>query len=152
MADTDFLPEGNDAWKQHYVLLEQFTREWDVRPDLGVTAHGCDRCVELSLAYPKHDESNTLEMVQWHTTKRNVSTMRELAAAIVAACDFVDESNPVWAEHHSPMLPLHSVCNGFAIEDDCDLDDSAESIPTRSLANSPSAPNPASGYPDIHCT
>lgn len=124
----DFLPEGNDAWKQHHVLLEKFTREWDVRHDLSVTAHGCDRCVEIGLAYPKRDASDKLEMVQWHTTKRNVHTMRELATAIVAACDFVDESNPVWASHGLPLTPVESMVasddfNPFMLEDDCDADD-----------------------------
>jgi NADPH-dependent 7-cyano-7-deazaguanine reductase QueF len=35
---------------------------------------------------------------QYHTTQRNVTTMRELAAAILATCDFVEHCNPAWAE------------------------------------------------------
>lgn len=86
-----------DAWKQHHDLLERFTRRFEPRNDLAVVAHACDRSVELSLGTPRNGRS--LLRYNWHSTKRNVRTMRELAEALLAACDFVEEMNPTWALH-----------------------------------------------------
>lgn len=88
-----------DAWRQHDELLDRFTKEWEVRPDLVVTAYACDRSVQFSLIEidPTKDRFD-LQREHHHTTQRSVSTMQELAEALLAACDFVEESNPTWAE------------------------------------------------------
>lgn len=91
---------ADDAWKQHLDLLDTFTQSAEVRKDLRVTAHATDRAVELIVYYPS--TGKRFEMPRYHTTgPRNVGTMRELANAILAACDFVDESNPTWAARRS---------------------------------------------------
>jgi len=85
----------DDAWKQLYDLTNHYTETWKVRGDIKVTAHATHRGVELNIA----DESQIgLALKQWTSTgKRNVNTFRELADAINAACDFVEEENPEWA-------------------------------------------------------
>ena len=84
-----------DAWEQADVLRRRFTKEWLVRADLRVRALGTERCVEFGLG-DTHDGLNRFRM-RFETTRRNVGTMREVAAALIAACDFVDEANPQWA-------------------------------------------------------
>lgn len=74
-----------DAWLQLCNLLERFTQERMVRRDLIVTALATERKVRL-----RTDPS---------VTDHNVGTMRELAEAILVACDFVDDSNPTWASY-----------------------------------------------------
>lgn len=91
---------SDDAWKQHFDLLEQFTQSREVRPDLKVIAHACDRTVSLHLGTP-NDSHRSLIRYHWKSTQRNVRTMRELAHALLDACDFVEASNPVWASHTS---------------------------------------------------
>ena len=86
------MSKTDDAWKQLHKLLEKFTRNWEVRKDIEVVARACDRGVELILWDHAGERA-----CQLSTGKRNVSTMRELAAALTAACDFVDASNPIWA-------------------------------------------------------
>lgn len=86
--------DAPDAWKQLHDLLGANTTSLDVRHDLSVTAHGCNRSVELNLAYHTDD----VGMRRWHSTgERNVGTMRELAQALLDACDFVEQVNPTWA-------------------------------------------------------
>ncbi len=93
-----------DAWKKLHDLLNRYTKEWDVRPDLSVTAHATDRGVEIQIGKRREDYRGKMDgrgEYAWQSSgPRNVSTMRELAAAIITACDFVDESNPKWADHH----------------------------------------------------
>lgn len=84
-----------DAWRQQHELLEKFTTMVDVRADLRVTALACERTVRFSLGCPPNEHGRR----HWHETQRNVGTMRELAKALNEACDFVEMSNPVWAEH-----------------------------------------------------
>jgi hypothetical protein len=84
---------SKDAWKQEHDLHEKFTKEWDVRPDLSVVALACDRTVRFDLRY---SDDGPLKMGRWHSTQRNVGTMRELANALLDACDFVEASNPKW--------------------------------------------------------
>lgn len=90
-----------DAWQRLNELLERFIKEWDVRPDLSVTAHACDRSVEFQIGEARVDHHGPLDVRDkfiWHSAgRRNVSTMRELAQALLDACDFVDASNPEWA-------------------------------------------------------
>lgn len=72
--------------------------EVDVRHDIVVAALGLDRAVMLTFRETDHDkDALDKRRYRYHTTQRNVSTMRELAQALLDACDFVDESNPVWA-------------------------------------------------------
>ncbi len=86
-----------DAWEQRHHLMIEYTQEWEVRSDLKVTAQGCDRCVQLAVGlgvpHPKFPW-----MQKFHYTQRNVDTMRELAGALLAACDLVEKANPTWAE------------------------------------------------------
>jgi hypothetical protein len=87
-----------DAWKKEHKLLEKYTRSTEVRKDIEVIARGCARGVELILwDMPKgpFDVKRNYKS----TGKRNVSTMRELAEALLEACDFVEKSNPEWAKH-----------------------------------------------------
>lgn len=89
---------GHDAWKQLLDVQDRFTRAIDVRPDLKVEAFGCERSVRFTWT----DEDHTKDVLdprrkRHHWTERNVSTMRELAEALLAACDFVDHVNPGWA-------------------------------------------------------
>lgn len=95
----------DDAWKQHHDLLEKYTQEWTPRVDLKVWAHATDRAVEIEVGERRVPEPEGLTKLTkwiWHGSgQRNVGTMRELAHAILEACDFVDESNPVWAEGHA---------------------------------------------------
>lgn len=93
----------DDAWKQHDDLIRQYTDKTKVRADIEVVARAVERGVEVRIGRRNPKATNSYEFPQWlwsSTGKRNVNTMRELAAAIVAACDFVDESNPVWASKH----------------------------------------------------
>lgn len=83
-----------DAWRQAHELHQRFTTKVDVRADLRVMAHACDRTVSFGLGYERTDFGGW----RFHTTKRNVGTMRELANALLDACDFVEESNPEWTE------------------------------------------------------
>lgn len=92
-----------DAWKQLHELWDKFSTRVDVRNDLRVEALGPDRAVRVSIAYP---QQKAHEIRRWHTSMpRNVGTMRELAQAIIDACDFVDAVNPKWASHH-PAGPI----------------------------------------------
>lgn len=73
----------SDAWKQLDDLQRKYTQEIEVRRDLVVTALGTERGVRLTLGA--------------RSTQRNVSTMRELAQALLEACAFVEDANPEWA-------------------------------------------------------
>lgn len=87
-----------DAWKQYVDLLEQFTIEEEVRPDLVVRGLAWDRSVEFTLIETDYTKDEfDLTRRRYHSTTRNVKTMRELAKALLEACDFVEETNPVWA-------------------------------------------------------
>ncbi len=91
-----------DAWEQRYKLLLKYTHEWKVRDDLKVIANGCDRNVELRLGQRTNEPPGSLHRWSWRTTQRNVSTMRELAEALLVACDFVEQTNPTWAKARLP--------------------------------------------------
>lgn len=106
-----------DAWRQHDDLLRRYTKEWLVRPDLQVRALATERAVEFGLGELGEGKLTDLTgMLAWHFTTRrgNVSTMRELALTLWSACDFVDASNPKWAEHPSDLDPVES----FEVRDD----------------------------------
>lgn len=88
-----------DAWKQFQELLEKYTMRLKVRKDIEVVARATDRGVELILWSSTHEGMMTKRSYQT-TGPRNVVTMRELADALNAACDFVEDSNPEWAKHN----------------------------------------------------
>jgi hypothetical protein len=100
-----------DAWKQKNDLLAKYTKEWKVRSDLVVTAIAWDRGVRLEVGRfdsPKLDPSRRdgkplVGPRNYAITNRNVTTMRELAQALMDACDFVVESNPEWASKNPPL-------------------------------------------------
>lgn len=79
----EIAPPDVDVWKQVHDLWKAYSRKWKVRSDLVVTALGPDRTVRLQVGSAD--------------VRRNVNTMRELAAALLAACDFVEMANPRWA-------------------------------------------------------
>lgn len=90
----------NDAWKLHDELLRKYTKVWQPRQDLKITAVAWDRGVELEIG-EKAKERDSLGDIRfiWHSAgKRNVRTMREVAYALLEAADFVEESNPGWAD------------------------------------------------------
>lgn len=89
---------ANDAWHQHYALVGKYTKEWEVRKDIKVLALACDRSIRFTLV--EHDYTKDGSgRERWHSTQRGVQTMRQLAHVLLAACDFVEESNPEWARH-----------------------------------------------------
>jgi hypothetical protein len=92
-----------DAWEQLDELYRKFTRRWEVRTDLKVTARATDRTVELGLAEPL---LKLHEMRRWHVTTRNVVTMRDLAKCLNAACDFVENANPKWASFGPDVVAI----------------------------------------------
>lgn len=92
----------DDAWKQYDALLEKFTQAVDVRSNIRVIARATDRGVELVVSKEDWSKVNPMTRIapmetSTSTGSRNVSTMRELAQALMDACDFVDEANPLWA-------------------------------------------------------
>lgn len=94
-----------DAWEQVYDITRANTRRWEVRPDIEVTALGVDRSVQLRLGTDSGKlNASGVAKDPIKVTKRNVGTMRELAAVLLAACDFVDFANPQWASHEHPPL------------------------------------------------
>jgi hypothetical protein len=86
-----------DAWKQWNDIYDAHYEEWEVRADLKVEALGVERAVRLSLGERRNDDHPVYKW-KWKRVQRNVSTMRELAEAILAACDSVERSNPIWAK------------------------------------------------------
>jgi hypothetical protein len=95
-----------DAWKQFGDLKSKFTKVFQPKKDLKVTALAHERCVKFELGYwPQPSRKNLFTgkpSMYYHQTTRNVITMRELAQALLDACDFVDASNPEWADRRYP--------------------------------------------------
>ncbi len=89
-----------DAWKQVSDLWAKFSKRWEIRNDLKVTALGPDRAVRLEVGISSKMDPRRLVGGGHAVTTRNVITMRELGEALIAACDFVDEVNPEWAKGH----------------------------------------------------
>ncbi len=92
----------DDAWKRMDDLRRECTKTYTVRPDLLIKALACDRTVRFTLV--KRDSDDKLYYRSpdgerhYYSTERNVGTMRELAHALLEACDFVEGLNPTWAE------------------------------------------------------
>lgn len=88
-----------DAWKQLDDLRTKYTTETEIRPNLIVTALGLERTVRLTFVETdtRVGEADKRRR-RYHSTQRNVSTMRELAEAILEACYFVECANPEWAQ------------------------------------------------------
>jgi hypothetical protein len=80
-------------------LVERFTTETEVRSDIVVQAQACERAIKVTLIEADYSKGPLDKgRRQYHSTGlRNVSTMRDLAQAILDACDFVDASNPAWS-------------------------------------------------------
>lgn len=104
MATPKKKKQIDDAWKQYADLRDKYSTRTKVRSDIIVQAHALDRGVELTLVKedlsPKHGRLDPHRFSYRSTGSRNVSTMRELAEALLDACDFVDASNQVWASKH----------------------------------------------------
>lgn len=94
--------QEDDAWKQYSDLFSRFYTSVKVREDLIVEALGVERTVRFTLKTDNPNARGPFSIDRWfrHSTQRNVSTMRELAQALLDACDFVDASNPQWASKH----------------------------------------------------
>lgn len=97
MTDQDD-PYKDDAWKKLFDLWEENGKTFEVRDDLVVQALGPDRSVRLTMYEhttpgDEHDFKR-----RYIATDRNISTMRELAQALLDACDFVEACNPHWTE------------------------------------------------------
>lgn len=90
-------PNEEDAWAQIDAISRKYTKEWLPRKDLRVRALGTERCVELGLGEMNDKFQMGQDMMDFHITQRNVGTMRELAATLIEACDFVEQANPKWA-------------------------------------------------------
>lgn len=95
-------PNVTDAWQQLQDLHNQFTKEILVRKDIRVRGLALDRSVELGLGHEEKGVLPTTKFMRFETTQRNISTMRELANAILDACDFVEGCNPQWAAQPKP--------------------------------------------------
>ncbi len=95
----------DDAWKKMDDLRRANTPTWEPRNDLRVTAYGCGRVVRLEIGEPT---KIGLSKFHWNGTTRNISTMRELAHALLEACDFVEQANPGWASNSPPIQSLSS--------------------------------------------
>lgn len=95
MNVTDY---SHDAWKQYIDIVDKFTSKHVVRSDLHVYGLAHERVVRFCLRYK---DLGDYRMGLWHETTRNVKTMRELAQALLDACDFVDAQNPGWASSHN---------------------------------------------------
>lgn len=112
------IKQIKDAWLQLHELLGQYTKEWQVRPDIRVTAISTDRNVKLEIGELREDYKGRMDIrgkYVWHSTgPRNVSTLRELANVILSACDFVETSNPEWASYDVHIDPPET----FLVEED----------------------------------
>lgn len=95
MTEEDWDPTW-DAWKKADAIRKLNTKTWEIRSDIRVDAMGIDRGVRVTLIHK--NAAHPLDIPRWHSTgSRSTSTMRELAQAILDACDFVEEKNPKWA-------------------------------------------------------
>jgi hypothetical protein len=92
--------EELDAWEQYHNLVDGLIEEYEVRKDIEVRALAHKRAVELTL----YSDNKPLMRTWQSTGPRNVSTMRELANALNAACDYVEEKNPSWARNAARPL------------------------------------------------
>lgn len=131
MADDEL-----DAYQQKSELYKKYSKDWNVRQDLAVRANGTDRSVTLRVGYiedsPKFlGSGNTPKGKDGRAIiTRNVITMRELAQAILDACDFVDGVNPKWAQGHAKPEEFQKQVDhehqwqdtGFATVEDCAVD------------------------------
>lgn len=89
-------PVTVDAWEQVHNIWQEFCQTWEVRPYLLIDALGPDRHVQLRVG-KRRDDDALGGAWRYTSTTHNVGTMRELALALWAACDFVDAANPKWA-------------------------------------------------------
>lgn len=125
-APSDYVPRQPadderpvlDAWELQRNLQQATTRSWEVRSDISVDALGADRCVRLTITERPSGEWDIPTVLA--VRQGNVITMRELAQTILAACDFVEEINPTWAEGIS--MPVQDP-DAFLVGDDDDDDD-----------------------------
>ena len=97
-SDTYFPEYADDAWRKSDVVFRENTKEWKVRADLRVEALGTERSVRLTMIKERPGARSSLEPKQHHFTERNLLTMRELAQALLDACDYVESVNPCWAQ------------------------------------------------------
>jgi hypothetical protein len=101
-----------DAWKKHDNLWKRFRKETEIRKDIIVVANGIERGVHLQVGEYDENQEQILDRpgkasggYRYNDTgPRNISTMREVALALLEACDFVEESNPTWARLHDGDL------------------------------------------------
>lgn len=87
-----------DAWEQYSDIRIANTHTWQVRRDLRVIAKGVDRGVALAVGAVPYKGLFGTSYLPVIERDGNVRTMRELAYALLAACDAVEAANPTWAE------------------------------------------------------
>lgn len=102
LTEADWDPNW-DAWKKSDAVRRLNTKTWELRADIRVDAMGTERGVRLTLSedIPGRTGMGVGSKRYIDTGARNISTMRELAQAILDACDFVEEKNPTWANKSS---------------------------------------------------
>ena len=88
----------NDAWFQKDQLLKRTTKKIEVRSDLIVTAVASDRRVDLTIVKEVLSKDFAPKNKSYTVRQANTATMRELAQAIIDACDFVEDQNPEWSK------------------------------------------------------
>lgn len=118
MSEESIQPFEADAWKQMHDLQKRFTKEWEIRYDLEVTALAHRRCVRLRVGEYSLPSADSRPRPQLAITERNISTMRELAGALLAACDFVEQSNPKWAGPPALDTFFRRTADGDGVSDD----------------------------------
>lgn len=114
-------PDEVDAWKQAREIAIRYTQEREVRRDLVVTALGTERAVRLRVgdrSYNSIKPNPKDHTEEPRITTRNVETMRDLAHAILEACDFVESVNPTWSE-----LSGLTMEGAYGADADTDADD-----------------------------
>lgn len=98
LTEADWDPNW-DAWKKADAVRRLNTKTWEIRADIRIAARATDRGVELTLI---QEDKSGFGIPRFHSTgPRNISTMREVAEALLEACDFVEEKNPTWADKSS---------------------------------------------------
>lgn len=104
LTDADWDPDW-DAWKKADAVRRLNTKTWELRADIRVDAKATERGVELTLYKDMPGTTGGPLNRTWiNTGARNIDTMRELAQAILEACDFVEERNPAWASKTQEKL------------------------------------------------
>lgn len=99
LTEDDWNPEW-DAWQKLDAIHRLNTKTWEIRAGIRITGEATERGVRITLIedVPGAVRFGVGSKRYQDTGPRNVSTMREVAQAILDACDFVEAKNPEWAK------------------------------------------------------